>query len=166
MFKTPITATLVALALAIAVNVYYFMTSDDLTEVVSRTLFADLILVLSLVPIYQSILLAKSSAVLTVPEKVKSGMKPVASYTFLIAIATYVLFKLFGDPLVGARIFELTESLNNAVQEGTISTEQKMQQIELAKQIYSPTSHVLMVLITNLFVGFISSILAAVLVKK
>jgi len=56
--------------------------------------------------------------------------------------------------------------LNKAIEEGLITADQKVQQIELAKQIYSPTSHVLIVLLGNLFVGFISSILAAVLVRK
>jgi len=100
------------------------------------------------------------------PEKMKSGMKAVSTYTFLLAIVTFILIKLFGEPLIGARIFELTEALSKAVEEGVITTDQKNQQIELAKQIYSPTSHVLIVLIANLLVGFISSILAAVLVRK
>ena len=87
-------------------------------------------------------------------------------YTLILSIITFILIKLFGEPLIGARIFELTESLNKAIEEGVITAEQKVQQIELAKQIYSPTSHVLIVLLGNLFVGFISSILAAVLVRK
>ncbi|MFT6209867.1 MAG: hypothetical protein ACJAYA_000600 [Bacteroidia bacterium] len=166
MFKKPITVTLVALGLAAAINIYYFVTGDDLTIVVSRTLFADMILVLSLVPIYQSVVVANTTSTVEMPEKLKSGMKAVVTYTLLLAIITFVLIKLFGDPLIGVRIFELTESLNKAVEEGVITTEQKAQQIELAKQIYSPTSHVLMVLLGNLFIGFISSILAAVLVRK
>ena len=166
MFKNTIAVTLTALALAIAVNVYYFVTGDDLTVVVSRTLFVDMLLVLSLVPIYQSVVVANSPAPMEMPDKLKSGLKAVAMYTLSIAILTFVLIKLFGEPLIGTRIFELTESLNNAVAEGVITADQKVQQIELAKQIYSPTSHVLIVLLGNLFVGFISSILAAVLVRK
>ena len=166
MVKNPIVVTLVALALAIAVNVYYFVTGNDLTVVVSRTLFADMLLVLSLVPIYLAVLLKGSPTDLPMPDKMKYGMKPVAMYTFLLAIATFILIKLFGDPLIGARIFELTESLTNAVEEGLITAEQKAQQIELAKQIYSPASHVLIVLLGNLFIGFVSAILAAVLIRK
>ncbi|HAP70183.1 MAG TPA: hypothetical protein DCR04_10750 [Flavobacteriales bacterium] len=166
MFKNPIAVTFVALALAAAINIYYFVTGDDLTVVVSRTLFADMILVLSLVPIYQSVVLANTSSTTELPDKLKSGMKAVVTYTLILSIITFILIKLFGEPLIGARIFELTESLNKAIEEGVITAEQKVQQIELAKQIYSPTSHVLIVLLGNLFVGFISSILAAVLVRK
>jgi len=166
LFKKPIVVTLVALALAIAVNIYYFVFGNDLTVVVSRTLFADMLLVLSLVPVYLSVLLAGSPTDLPMIDKMKYGMKPVAMYTFLLAIVTFVLVKLFGDPLIGSRIVELTEALTKAVEEGVITTDQKVQQIELAKQIYSPTSHVLIVLLGNLFTGFISSILASVLVRK
>ncbi|MBP9151972.1 MAG: hypothetical protein KBF73_06785 [Flavobacteriales bacterium] len=166
MIKNPIIVTFVALGLAVAVNVFYFATGNDLTVVVSRTLFADIILVLSLVPIYQAVSLANSPTDLPMPDKMKSGLKPVAMYTFLLAIITFILIKLFGEPLIGARIVELTESLTKAVEEGVITAEQKVQQIEFAKQIYSPTSHVLIVLLGNLFVGFISSILSAVLVRK
>jgi len=166
LFKKPITVTLVALGIAAAVNIYYFVTGHDLTIVVSRTLFADMIIVLSLVPIYQSVVVANTTSTVEMPEKLKSGMKAVVTYTLLLAIITFVLIKLFGDPLIGARIFELTESLNKAVEDGLITTEQKVQQIGFVKQMFSPASHVLIVLLGNLFIGFISSILAAVLVRK
>lgn len=166
MFKNPIAVTLTALGLATVVNVYYFATGNDLTIVVSRTLFVDVILVLSLVPIYQSVVVANSPTELSMPQKLKSGMKSVTLYTFLLAIVTFILIKLFGEPLIGARIYELSEALTKAVEEGTITAEQKIQQIEFAKQIYSPFSHILIVLLGNLMTGFISSILAAVLVKK
>ncbi len=93
-------------------------------------------------------------------------MKPVAMYTFLLAIITFILFKLFGDPLVGERLFELGKNLDQAIADGTIKPEQKTQQLDLAKQIYSPSSHVLIVLIGNLFTGFVSSILAGFLIRK
>lgn len=166
MFKKPIAVTLTALALATAVNVYYFTTGNDLTIVVSRTLFADMILVLSLVPIYQSVVVANSSADMPMPDKLKSGMKAVGMYTFLLAIITFILVKIFGEPLIGARIYELTEALTKAVEEGVITADQKTQQLNFAKQIYSPTSHILVVLLGNLMTGFISSILATVLIKK
>ncbi|MCF8465041.1 MAG: hypothetical protein K9G41_09375 [Flavobacteriales bacterium] len=166
MIKNPIIVTLVALGLAVAVNIFYFTTGNDLTVVVSRTLFADMLLALSLVPIYQAVMLANLPADLPMIDKLKSGLKPVAMYTFLLAIFTFVLIKMFGEPLIGARIFELTETLSKAVEEGVITVDQKVQQIELAKQIYSPTSHVLIVLLGNLFIGFISSMLSAALIRK
>ena len=134
-YKNPLAVTLTALGLAILVNIYYFVAGNDLTAVVSRTLFADLILVLSLVPIYQSVVLSKSTSGMEMPEKMKSGMKAVSTYTFLLAIVTFILIKLFGEPLIGARIFELTEALSKAVEEGVITTDQKNQQIELCSEI-------------------------------
>jgi len=96
LFKNPIAVTFVALALAAAVNIYYFVTGDDLTVVVSRTLFADMILVLSLVPIYQSVVLANTSSTTELPDKLKSGMKAVVTYTLILSIITFILIKLFG----------------------------------------------------------------------
>lgn len=166
MFKNPIAVTLTALALATAVNLYYFITGTDLTIVVSRTLFADMILVLSLVPIYQSVVVAKAPGEMPMPDKLKSGMKAVVTYTFILAIITFILIKLFGEPLIGARIYELTEALTKAVEDGVITADQKTQQLNFANQIYSPSSHVLIVLLGNLMIGFVSSILATVLIKK
>lgn len=155
-----------ALLLAIGVNCYFFISSSDLTLVVSRTLFADLILVLSLVPIYQSVVVRQSDTVIDMPTKLKSGMKAVVTYTLLVALATYILIKLFGEPLIGARLFELNEALSAAVSDGNITTEQKEQQFALAKQIYSPATHILIVLLGNLLIGFVSAVLAAALVRK
>lgn len=166
MIKNPILVTLVALILATAVNFYYFSTGSDLAIVVARTLFADMLLVLSLVPFYMAVLVRTSDTVLSMPEKVKSGMKPVAMYTFLLALITYALFHFYGGPLVDARLLELTEKMNASIALGEMTLEQSKQQYDLAKQIYSPSSQVLVVLLGNLFTGFISSVLAAVLVRK
>jgi hypothetical protein len=156
----------VALALASAVNLYYFSTGTDLTVVVARTLFADMLLVLSLVPFYMAVLVRNSESTLSMTEKIKSGMKPVAMYTFLLALITYVLFHFYGGPLVESRLLELTEKMNASIALGEMTLEQSKQQLDLAKQIYSPSSQVLVVLLGNLFTGFISSILASVLVRR
>lgn len=166
MIKNPILVTLVALALATAVNLYYFITGTDLTVVVARTLFADMLLALSLVPVYMAVLVRNSENTLSMTEKIKSGMKPVAMYTFLLALITYLLFHFYGGPLVESRLFELTEKMNASIALGEMTLEQSKQQLDLAKQIYSPSSQVLVVLLGNLFTGFISSILASVLVRK
>jgi flagellar biosynthesis protein FlhB len=93
-------------------------------------------------------------------------MRSVALYTFLLAIITYILLKLFGEPLIADRLNLLQEMLSNGIAEGKIDDAQMKQQMDLANQIYSPYSQVLIVIMANLFVGFISSILAAVLVRK
>ncbi|MFM1875762.1 MAG: hypothetical protein RL266_1499 [Bacteroidota bacterium] len=166
MFKHPVSATIVALILALIVNVYYFSTGDDLAIVVSRTLFADTLLVLTLVPIYESIRLRDSKVAYELIDRIKSGMKAVTLYTFAIGIITFVLFKLFGEPLVADRIHQLTIALEEAIASGSITEAQQKQQLEVANQVYSATSQVLMVLLANLFVGFVSSILAAMLIRK
>ncbi len=149
--------------LAIGVNIYYFFTGTDLTVVVSRTLFADTLLVLSMVPVYESIRLREVSERESIPSRIKAGMKPVALYTLLLALATFFLFKLFGDPLVGARISELRELLNAAPE---LTEEMKAQRIKTAKSIYAPSTHVLVVIMGNLLVGLFSSVLAAVSIRK
>ncbi|MDP6909445.1 MAG: hypothetical protein QF371_08065, partial [Flavobacteriales bacterium] len=74
-----------------------------------------------------------------------------------------ILFKLFGDPLVGARISELREMLNAA---SDLSEEMKEQRLATAKSIYSPSTHVLVVVIGNLLVGLFSSVIAAVTISR
>lgn len=156
----------VGIILAVAANLYLFSTGEDLTQVVTQTLFADTIVVLTLVPIIESIRVRKESKDLQIQTRVKSGMKTVTLYTFFIAITTYILFKLFGEPLIAERLNMLTELLDNAISEGTVTVKEKTQRIEFANQIYSPYSQVLIVIMANLVVGFISSILAAMLIRK
>jgi hypothetical protein len=166
LLKHPIGLVAIAFLLALVVNVFFYSTGTDLTSVVSKTLFADTIIVLSLIPISQAIRIGQTDQTPVLGDKVKSGMKSVALYTFLVALMTFVLLKLFGEPLIADRLNLLQEMLANAVAEGKIEEAQLKQQMDLANQIYSPSSQVLIVIMANLFVGFISSLLAAVLVKK
>ena len=167
MSKNPVAVTLVCLVLAIAVNIYYFSSGTELTSVVAKTLFADLILVLSLVPVYQAIVIKNTAeSVLSFPERIKSGLKPVAMYTLVVALVTFALIKFFGETLIAERLAEISINMQRGVETGAITQEVMDGQIELAKQIYSPSSHVIIVLIFNLFVGFLSSIIAAFLVRK
>lgn len=166
MLKHPIALVFVAFVLAAAVNVYFYSTGVDLTTVVSRTLFADTLIVLSLVPISESVRIGQLNAMPELNSRLKAGMKSVTLYTFLLAILTYFLLSFFGEPLIAERLNVLEEMLNAGIADGQITDEQKIQQIELANQIYSPSSQVLIVIMANLFVGFISSILAAVLIRK
>lgn len=167
MFKHPIALVGVALALAaVAANVYIYSTGVDLTSVVSKTLFADTMIVLSLVPISEAIRIGELKTAPEFNDRMKSGMRIVALYTFLLAIITYILLKLFGEPLIAERLNLLQEMLSNGIAEGKIDAAQMKQQMDLANQIYSPYSQVLIVIMANLFVGFISSILASVLIRK
>ena len=164
--SNPIVVTLVAYALAVGVNVYYFCFGDDLTIVVSRTMFADMLLVLSLVPVYRAVQIKNSGDVDSLVDRLKAGLKPVAMYTFLVALTTFILFKLCGEPLVAQRMLEIQTAVDNALIEGKIMDAEAAQQLEMTKQFYSPTFHVAIVLLGNLFTGFVSAILASILIKK
>lgn len=166
MLKHPIGLVIVALFAAAIVNVYFYSTGVDLTSVVSKTLFADTIIILSLIPISESMRIGRLDKLPPVNDRLKSGMKSVTLYTFLLAIITYTLLKLFGEPLIAERLNLLQEMLTTGIAEGKIDEAQMKQQMDLANQIYSPYSQVLIVIMANLFVGFVSSILAAVLIKK
>ena len=166
MLKSPIAVTLSAVALATLVNLYYFSTEGELTTVVSRTLFADWLMVLSLVPVYMAILIKNQKNQLSFVESIKTGMKPVAMYTFLIALITWVLFSIYGDPLVAAKMNELHETAKQGVADAAITEEQVQAHLDAGERFYSVSFYLPIVLLTNLFIGFISSIMAGLLIKK
>ena len=149
--------------LVIGINSYYFATSNDLTTVVTRTLFADLLLVLSMVPIYESIRIKLIAEAEPLPMRIKEGLKPVLIYTLFLALTTYILFKLFGDPLIGDRISQLRQMLDAAPE---MSEELKQQKLEMARSIYSPGIHTLAVTFGCLLTGLLSSVVAAFVVKR
>lgn len=93
-------------------------------------------------------------------------MKPVAMYTFLVAVITYILFSMYGDPLVAERMSVGVNDLQKSVADGTITQEEMNQRVDGAKQFYSISFYLPIVLLTNLFVGFLSTILAGILIKK
>lgn len=166
MLKSPIAVTIFAVALATLVNVYYFATGSELTNVVSRTLFADWLMALSLVPIYMAILIKNRKNQLPFVQSIKTGMKPVAMFTFLVAVITWILFSFYGEPLVAAKMNELHETAKQGVVDGTITEEQVQAHLDAGKRFYSVSFYLPIVLLTNLFVGFVSSIMAGLLVKK
>ncbi|MGB1318325.1 MAG: DUF4199 domain-containing protein, partial [Flavobacteriales bacterium] len=145
---------------------YYFSTSSELTTVVSRTLFADLIVALSLVPVYMAMLVKGSNHQFDFVESIKTGMKPVALYTLLMTVVTFALFSFFGEPLFAAKMAEMLETANQGVQDGIITQEQVQAHLDAGKRFYSVWFYLPIVLLTNLFIGFLSSILAGLLVKK
>lgn len=164
--RNPVVVPVVGFVLAAVVNVFYYATGSDLNVVVSRTLFADLMVVLTIVPVYEAIKVRASSQHLPFGERVQSAMKPVAAYTLILGALTYLLFKLFGDALVGQRIVEMKQLFEVAVADGTITAAEAEKRLEGAAQIFSASTLVLIVLMANLFVGLVSSTLAAVLIRK
>lgn len=166
MFKNSLTVVVVSILLATAVNVYFFATGHSLTDVVVRTVFANLIIVLTLVPVHESLRLRGVSQLPEVQDRIKSSMKPVALYTLLIGFVTYICFSTFGEPLVNERMMLLEQKLNEALTSGIITADIKAAQLETAANIYSPATQVLVVLLASLFTGFVSSIIAAFFIRK
>ncbi|MBI1288453.1 MAG: DUF4199 family protein [Flavobacteriales bacterium] len=166
MVKNPFIVTLIGLFLAIAINVYLFATGDELIFVISRTMFANLMLVLTIVPVHEAIKVRGSSVSFGFGERIRSGMKPVALFTLTVALVTYILFKMFGDPLIGQRIMDMKQLLDAAVADGSITQAESAKRLEGAKQVLSPSMLILILLMSNMVVGFISSLLAAMLIRK
>lgn len=148
------------------VNCYFYVTGTDLTVVVSRTLFADMLIALSLVPVYEAVRIQNSSVQMDVPARIRSGLKPVALYTILVALMTLVLFKMFADPLVAAKLNLLADQAAEAVANGHVTQDRANDVMETTERFYSIGFFLPIVLLLNLFVGFVSSILAAFLIKK
>jgi hypothetical protein len=67
---------------------------------------------------------------------------------------------------VESKLSERGEDWLEKIEAGTGTQEQMHMDIEGAKQAFTMKLYLPIVLVTNLFVGFLSSILAAVLVKK
>lgn len=166
MFKNPLAVIAAGVLLAVVANIYLFSTGEELTQVVTQTLFADTIIVLTLVPVVESIRMREEKHNLPIQTRVRSGMKTVALYAFVIAICTFVLFKLFGEPLIAEKLNLLSALIDDEIAKGNFTEQQKAEQLEAANRFYSPSLQVMIVIMANLIVGFISSILAAVLVKK
>ena len=163
MTKGPNLVLFVCLLLALAVNCFFFFTGTELTTVVTRTMFGNIIIVLTMVPIYEAIRLKSMRTAPDIAIRVKEAMKPVAIYTLLIALTTFILFKLFGEELIAQRIAQLQELLAAATE---MAETEKQQRLDSAQRIYAPGTQVLMVLFSTLFTGFVSSILAALVVRK
>jgi len=166
LFKKPLNILAVAILIATGINLYLFATADDLTTLAVGSLFADTLIALTLVPVWEAVRLAGAKSAPPTTERVRSGMQVIALYTLVMAVITFILFKLFGEPLIAERLNLIEEMLDKAIAQGTLTPQQKQQQLTLADQVYSPYAQVLVVILANLFVGFVSSILAALLVRK
>lgn len=125
-----------------------------------------MMLVLTMVPVYEAIRVQSSNDVMTLPDRIQSGMKPVAMFTLVIALITFILFKIFGGPLVAAKMTLLTDQANTALESGEITKERMDEVLEMTRRFYSVSFFLPIVLLVNLFIGFISSILAGILIRK
>ena len=150
-----------------AVNGYYYYSGTDLTVVVSRTLFADMLICLTLVPISEAVRIKTQSNVnLEVVERIKSSMKTVALYVFLLAVITSILFTLFADPLIAGKLNDIAQQAQKFVDSGEITQEQADSRLLAMEKFYTVTVYLPVLMLANLFVGFVSSIPAALLIRK
>ncbi len=167
MLKSPLGATIVALLLAFAVNAYFYVTGTDLTIVVSRTLFANMLIVLSLVPMAEA--LSVRSAEAPLPDtavRIKNSMKTVALYVIILAVLTAILFSLFAEPLVAGKLNDIANQAKLFVENGDITQEQADERLLGMEKFYSIGVYLPVLILTNLMVGFVSSIPAVILIRK
>jgi hypothetical protein len=157
----PIHSVLLALAFAIGVNVFVFSTRTGLSAVAGQTLFANCMVVLTLVPLYMVLLLKSNELPSEMPHRVKAGLKAVAIFALLMAVVTFLLFSTLGEYLIYERL-QMVEQLLKATE---LSTEEQMQRLTSAQRIYSPATQTLFSTMAVLFTGFISSIVAGVAVR-
>lgn len=167
MVTKPTVLTGVALLIAAVVNVYFYYAGEDLTVVVSRTLFADMLICLSLVPISEAIRIKNEpNPNLEIPQRIKTSMKTVALYVIGVTVITAVLFNLFSEPLIAAKMNDIAAQAKSFVDSGEITQEQANSRLQAMEKFYSITVYLPVLMLTNLFIGFVSSIPAALLIKK
>ena len=167
MFKNPIAITGVALLVAAAVNVYFYCTGVDLTYVVSRTLFVNMLIVLSLVPLSEAVRVKHADQPIEdTAQRIKTSMKTVALYVIGVAIITAILFNIFAEPLVAAKLNDISAQAQQFIDSGEITQEQASSRLKAMEKFYTVTVFLPVLILTNLFVGFVSSIPAALLIKK
>lgn len=161
------TVFVIALLLATAINGYYYYAGTDLTVVVSRTLFTDMLICLTLVPISEAVRIKTQSNVnLEVVERIKSSMKTVALYVFLLAVITAILFSLFAEPLIAGKLNDIAQQAQKFVDSGEITQEQADGRLQAMGKFYTVGVYLPVLMLANLFVGFVSSIPAALLIRK
>lgn len=158
---------MLAILAALAVNLFYYYSGTDLTTVVSRTLFADMLIVLTLVPISEAVRTKQIEGQLpNTAERIKTSLQLVAVYVIGISIITAVLFNLFAEPLVAAKLNDIAKQADKLVAAGEIAREQADQRLAAMDKFYTVGVYLPVLVISNLTVGFVSSIPAALLIRK
>lgn len=158
---------MLAILAALAVNLFYYYSGTDLTTVVSRTLFADMLIVLTLVPISEAVRTKQiEGQIPNTAERIKTSMQLVAVYVIGISIITAVLFNLFAEPLVAAKLNDIAKQADKLVAAGEIAREQVDQRLAAMDKFYTVGVYLPVLVISNLTVGFVSSIPAALLIRK
>lgn len=167
MHKNPSLILGLAVLAATLVNFYFYYSGNDLTVVVSRTLFADMLICLTLVPISEAVRIKHDVNVnLEASQRIKSSMKTVALYVISIAFITAILFNLFAEPLVAGKLNDIAVQAQQFIDSGEITQEQADSRLQAMEKFYTVMVYLPVLLLANLFVGFVSSIPAALLINK
>lgn len=143
-------------------NVFIFRAYTELSQVAAYSVFANCMVVLSMVPFYMVLRLRAGELEAQMPSRVKSAIKAVGPYALLVGALGFVLFNTLGDYLIAERMALLRELL--AASE--LTAEEQAMRISSAERIYSPAVQVLFSTMAVLFTGFISAIVAGVTVRK
>lgn len=158
----PYHAILIAFAIALMADVFIFRQYTGLSEVAAYSVFAHCFVVLSMVPIYLMLRLRSGELEAQMPSRVKSAIKAVAAYAFLVGAVSFILFSTMGDYLIAERM----ELLRTMLAESDLSEAERTMRLSSAERIYSPGVQVLFGTLAVMFTGFISAIVAAVAVRR
>ncbi|MCF8258653.1 MAG: hypothetical protein K9J06_13945 [Flavobacteriales bacterium] len=158
----PYHAILIAFAIALMANVFIFRTYTELSEVAAYSVFANCMVVLTMVPLYTVLRLRAGDLESQMPSRVKTSVKAVAAFALLVGMLGFVLFNTLGDYLIGERMALLVERLAAS----DLTAEEQARHISSAERIYSPGVQVLFSTMAVLFTGFISAIVAGVAVRR
>jgi hypothetical protein len=143
-------------------NVFIFRTYAELSQVAAYSVFANCMVVLTMVPFYMVLRLRAGELEAQMPSRVKSAIKAVAAYALLVGALGFVLFNTLGDPLIEERMALLREML--AASE--LTADEQAMRISSAERIYSPGVQALFSTMAVMFTGFISAIVAGTTVRK
>jgi hypothetical protein len=143
-------------------NVFIFRTYTELSEVAAYSVFANCMVVLTMVPFYMVLRLRAGELEAQMPARVKSSIKAVAAYALLVGILGFVLFNTLGEYLIEERMALLGEMLAAS----DLTADEQAMRISSAERIYSPTVQVLFSTMAVMFTGFISAIVAGTTVRK
>lgn len=143
-------------------NVFIFHTYTELSEVAAYSVFANCMVVLTMVPFYMVLRLRTGELEAQMPSRVKTSIKAVAAFALLVAMLGFALFSTLGEYLIEERMALLVEMLAAS----DLTADEQAMRISGAERIYSPAVQVLFSTMAVMFTGFISAIVAGTAVRK
>lgn len=142
--------------------VFIFRTYTELSEVAAYSVFANCMVVLTMVPFYMVLRLRAGELEAQMPSRVKTSIKAVAAFALLVAVLGFALFSTLGEYLIEERMALLGEMLAAS----DLTADEQARRMSGAERIYSPAVQVLFSTMAVMFTGFISAIVAGTTVRK